>query len=126
MPAPSLLKGKDIDGIQLDKLLAQLNHRIVALLSHDYQIGHSYFLDVNDIEDLHFTWYHRVIPLLQEYFYNDGQRLQALISEDFLQPVEVDSAIQKALKDLYEPDLKYEIQQLEGKPFLDALRNLAE
>ncbi|MEP0858839.1 AAA family ATPase [Trichocoleus sp. DQ-U1] len=126
MPNPSLLKDKDIDGIQLDKLLAQLNHRIIALLSHDYQIGHSYFIDVNDIEDLHFTWYHRVIPLLQEYFYNDGQRLQALIGEDFLQPVEVDSATHKALKDLYEPDLKYEIRQLEGKDFLDALRKLAE
>jgi 5-methylcytosine-specific restriction protein B len=126
MPNPNLLNGKEIDGVQLDKLLAQLNARIVALLSHDYQIGHSYFLDVNDIEDLHFTWYHRVIPLLQEYFYNDGQRLQALIGEDFLQPVEVDSAIQKALKDLYDPDLQYEIEQLEGEPFLDALRKLAE
>jgi 5-methylcytosine-specific restriction protein B len=126
MPNPNLLNDKDIDGVQLDKLLAQLNHRIVALLSHDYQIGHSYFLDVNDIEDLHFTWYHRVIPLLQEYFYNDGQRLQALIGEDFLQPVEIDSATQKALKDLYDPDLKYEIKQLEGERFLDALRKLAE
>ncbi|MBD1838893.1 AAA family ATPase [Coleofasciculus sp. FACHB-501] len=126
MPNPSLLKDKDIDGVQLDKLLAQLNHRIVALLSHDYQIGHSYFLDVNDIEDLHFTWYHRVIPLLQEYFYNDGQRLQALIGEDFIQPVEVDSATQKALKNLYEPDFKYEIRQLAGERFLDALRKLAK
>ena len=126
MPNPSLLKSKDIDGVQLEKLLMQLNHRIIALLSHDYQIGHSYFIDVNDIEDLHFTWYHRVIPLLQEYFYSDGQRLQALIGEDFLQPVEVDSATHKALKDLYEPDLKYEIKQLEGEPFLDALRKLAE
>jgi len=70
MPDPSLLK--PVDGIDLAAVLTKINQRIVLLLDRDHQIGHSYIIDVKSAPDLHFAWFHRIIPLLQEYFYNDN------------------------------------------------------
>ena len=58
-------------GVDLAKLLDRLNRRIVALLDSYHQIGHSYFLNVRTLADLRFAWDRRVVPVLQEYFYND-------------------------------------------------------
>jgi hypothetical protein len=54
-PDPELLKEKIIEGIKLDQLLIQLNKRITLLIGRDYQIGHSYFMNVETLEDLRFT-----------------------------------------------------------------------
>jgi hypothetical protein len=127
MPRPSLLT--TIAGIDLKRLLTKLNSRITALLDRDHQIGHSYFLgiDENDLDGLHFTWYHRVIPLLQEYFYNDGERLKVVLGDDFLQRVEIGAATQAALGNLYDAEQSnYEIILLEEESFLNALRSLVE
>jgi 5-methylcytosine-specific restriction protein B len=127
MPRPSLLT--TISGIDLNRLLTKLNGRITALLDRDHQIGHSYFLgiDENDLDGLHFIWYHRVIPLLQEYFYNDGERLKVVLGNEFLQRVEIDAATQAALGNLYDAEQSnYEIVLLQEESFLNALRSLAE
>jgi 5-methylcytosine-specific restriction protein B len=58
-----------------------MNRRISILLDRDHQIGHSYFLDVESMTDLHRVLYGRVFPLLQEYFYNDFNRLVDLLGE---------------------------------------------
>lgn len=71
-PEPALLANKNIEGIPLDKLLSRLNARIEALLDPDHNLGHSYFWNIQNLEELHFIWYQKIIPLLQEYFYNDG------------------------------------------------------
>ena len=34
-------------------------------------------MNLNNKSDLHHAWYSRVVPLLEEYFYNDGERLHA-------------------------------------------------
>jgi hypothetical protein len=127
MPRPSLLT--TISGIDLNRLLTKLNGRITALLDRNHQIGHSYFLgiDENDLDGLHFIWYHHVIPLLQEYFYNDGERLKVVLGNEFLQRVEIDAATQAALGNLYDAEQSnYEIVLLQEESFLKALRSLAE
>jgi hypothetical protein len=129
MPQPSLLKA--VEGIDLNRLLTKLNQRITAILDRDHQIGHSYFLskdeDENGLDWLHFVWYHRVIPLLQEYFYNDGERLKVVLGDEFLRRVEIDADIQAALGNLYDAEQSnYEIALLREESFLNALRSLAE
>ncbi|MFB6230480.1 MAG: AAA family ATPase [Salinibacter sp.] len=52
-----------------------LNERITALVDRDHQVGHSYFLGLESMADLRETWYQEVLPLLQEYFYEDHRRL---------------------------------------------------
>jgi 5-methylcytosine-specific restriction protein B len=121
MPQPSLLE--TISGVNLNLLLSRLNQRITALLDRDHQIGHSYFINLKDGNDLHFAWYHRVIPLLQEYFYNDMVRLKLVLGDRFVQRLEVDAVTRAALGDHYDVDQpKYEINHLTGEAFIKALR----
>jgi 5-methylcytosine-specific restriction protein B len=56
-----------------------LNRRITVLLDRDHQLGHSYFLKIRSIAELRSVLYERVFPLLQEYFYNDRDRLARLL-----------------------------------------------
>jgi len=122
-PDPELLKEKIIEGIRLDQLLIQLNKRITLLIGRDYQIGHSYFMDVDTLEDLRFTWYHRIIPLLQEYFYHDSKRLKAVIGSEFMQEIDT-SDIPDILKEFRGMEAQYEIADLQGEDFRNALLKL--
>ena len=122
-PDPELLKEKVIEGIRLDQLLIQLNKRITLLIGRDYQIGHSYFMDVDTLEDLRFTWYHRIIPLLQEYFYHDSKRLKAVIGSEFMQEIDT-SDIPDILKEFRGMEAQYEIADLQGEDFRNALLKL--
>lgn len=56
-----------------------LNQRISSLLDQDHQLGHSYFMGLSSMQDLHLVWYTKVLPLLQEYFYDDASRLQYVV-----------------------------------------------
>lgn len=70
MPKPELLS-ENIEGIDLEQLLTQINNRIKNEYDRDHQIGHSYLMSVKDNEDLERAYKNRILPLLNEYFYND-------------------------------------------------------
>ncbi len=82
MPDPGQLGV--VEGISLAQLVRRLNARLSRLIDRDHQIGHSYFMGVKTLEELHFVWFHRITPLLQEYFYNDGERLRELLGPAFV------------------------------------------
>jgi hypothetical protein len=125
MPDPALLG--TVEGIDLTLLLDRLNQRVAALVDRDHQIGHSYFLALDRVADLRFIWYHRVVPLLQEYFYNDGERLRAVLGSSFVRPVEIDPSTQQALGELYEIEVnRYEVVELEDAAFVEALQALCD
>ncbi len=75
----SILKERLGDGSPLVQLVVDLfevlNKRIRFLYDRDHQIGHAYFLRVKSLEDLRFVFAKRVIPLLQEYFYGDWNKI---------------------------------------------------
>ncbi|MFD2554762.1 McrB family protein [Sphingobacterium tabacisoli] len=73
-----------IGGIDLGILLATINSRIEKLLDKDHAIGHSYFLNCVDIEDLKNTFYKNIIPLLQEYFYGDYAKIGLVLGSGFV------------------------------------------
>ena len=52
-----------------------LNERIRFLYDRDHQLGHSYFLDVTDIESLRQVFVDRILPMLQEYFYGAWDKI---------------------------------------------------
>lgn len=75
-----------VDGVDVAALLEALNRRLRVMLDRDHQMGHSYLTGVTrGLDELHFRWYRKVIPLLQEYFYNDGQKLLDLLGPAFIQ-----------------------------------------
>ena len=67
--------------IDLKKILKKLNERIEYLLDKDHSIGHSYFFGIENWEDLCDVFRDKIIPLLQEYFYNDFEKI-ALVFGD--------------------------------------------
>jgi 5-methylcytosine-specific restriction protein B len=126
MPDPSAVRPAEVEGVDLRALLSRLNERVRLLLGADHQVGHSYFMNLKDAEDLRFAWYARVVPLLREYFYNDDERLRAVLGGDFVKPAEVSEATLAALGGLSEPErAPQRVAELGGEEFLSALRRLA-
>jgi DNA polymerase III delta prime subunit len=125
-PEPSAIEPEQAAGVDLRALLARLNERVAALLDRDHRIGHSYLMNIEDEAALRFAWYARVVPLLQEYFYNDGERLLAVLGEEFVKPAEVSDATKAALKKFTDAEPEsYMVKRLEGMEFIEALHGLA-
>ncbi len=82
MPQPELLG--EVAGVPLGQLLTALNRKLEAYLDRDHQIGHSYLMNLTSVADLRFAWDHNVMPLLQEYFYGDGEKLEAILGPKFI------------------------------------------
>jgi len=126
MPQPGLVE-ENVAGVNLRALLTRLNQRITALLDRDHQLGHSYLMHLEDADDLRFAWYHRVVPLLQEYFYNDDRRLRAVLGKAFFEK-RTDQVIpdDDASEMLDTETERFELRRFEddNAAFLDALREL--
>jgi 5-methylcytosine-specific restriction enzyme B len=125
-PEPSNVEPASAAGVDLRALLAGLNERVAALLDRDHRVGHSYFMNIRDEAALRFAWYARVVPLLQEYFYNDGERLLAVLGPRFVRRAKVSRATAAALGELYDAERPpYEVARLEGAGLIEALREIA-
>jgi DNA polymerase III delta prime subunit len=125
-PEPSTIEPASVAGVDLRALLAGLNERVAALLDRDHRIGHSYLMNLTDESALRFAWYTRVVPLLQEYFYNDGERLRAVLGPRFVRRTRVSRATAAALGELYDAEQPpHEVARLKGADFLEALRELS-
>ena len=75
MPKPELLK-QTIEKISLRQLLITINQRISKEGLREKQIGHSYLMGVNTLDDLHFVFMYEIVPLLQDYFFDDYKKLE--------------------------------------------------
>ncbi len=83
MPNPSHEGvNKNVDGVDCSRLLKAMNRRIAVLLDREHQIGHTYFLGVNDMDALAEAFQHGVLPLLQEYFYEDWEKISAALNNN--------------------------------------------
>ena len=58
------------------KLFKNLNDFIKNNLNKDYMLGHSYFMNIQNNEDLEFVKKYKIEPLLEEYFYVDKLKLK--------------------------------------------------
>ena len=63
----------DIEGIDCQRILQKINERIEYLYDRDHTIGHAYFIDIDSMDELNTVMRNKIIPLLQEYFYNDWE-----------------------------------------------------
>lgn len=82
MPDVATLKGIKVGNIEIDKLLSVINQRIEILLDREHTIGHAYFIGLNNtstITDLASIFKNKVIPLLQEYFYEDWEKINMVL-----------------------------------------------
>lgn len=78
-PDPSLLTAK-VEGVDLALLLRTINDRLEFLADRDRLIGHAYLMRVTSLEELRSVFRRQVIPLLQEYFFDDWSRVEQVLS----------------------------------------------
>lgn len=85
MPArPELLDGLMVEGIDIGQLLRIMNQRIEVLLDRDHCLGHAYFMPLKDeptLDGLALIFRNQILPLLQEYFFEDWQRIQWVLND---------------------------------------------
>lgn len=108
-PKPDLLEGIFVDdsgdvtseaGVDIKQLLITLNRRIEVLLDRDHCLGHAYFLPLRNepsLELLASIFRQQILPLLQEYFFEDWQRIHWVLNDQnkeyddqFVQEVKID------------------------------------
>lgn len=99
-PNPEILS--EVENMDLSKLLETINQRIEVLIDKDHQIGHSYFIGIQDLEDLRRTFKDKIIPLLEEYFYGDFGKIGLVLGGAFIESVENKTTFPKNFE--YEKD----------------------
>ncbi|TYA09249.1 McrB family protein [Vibrio cholerae] len=92
MPNPSLLHGAVVKGIHLETLLKTLNERIEILYDREHTLGHAFFMPVKALLDenkeeeafakLVSVFQNKVIPLLQEYFFEDWHKIRLVLGDN--------------------------------------------
>lgn len=108
-PKPEALKDIEIEGINLDSLLDKINRRIEVLLDKEHCIGHANFMSLNHesaIKDLANIFRKKVLPLLQEYFFEDWSKINMVLNDNGMlkkESVSIDKLFATTLKD----DLSY-------------------
>jgi 5-methylcytosine-specific restriction protein B len=83
-PRPALLDGLEVAGVNIGKLLRVMNERIEVLLDRDHCLGHAYFIPLKDdktLSALARIFRANILPLLQEYFFEDWQRIQWVLND---------------------------------------------
>ncbi|ECQ1232266.1 McrB family protein [Campylobacter jejuni] len=90
MPDVSKLS-MDCEGINLQELLKAINTRIEYLLDREKTIGHAFFIGVENLNDLKKVFKNKIIPLLQEYFYNDYALIDAVLNKNGMLEISVEN-----------------------------------
>jgi 5-methylcytosine-specific restriction protein B len=84
VPRPDLLGDIELQGLNVGRMLEVMNERIEALLDRDHRLGHAYFLPLREdgsVERLGSIFRQQIIPLLQEYFFDDWGRIQMVMND---------------------------------------------
>ena len=85
MPDSSVIKGVEVDGISVAELLDLINKRIEVLYDREHTIGHAYFTPLmknNSREVLFDIFRNKIFPLLQEYFYEDYEKIRLVLGDN--------------------------------------------
>ncbi|HUH41819.1 MAG TPA: AAA family ATPase [Sulfurimonas sp.] len=100
----------DINKINIKFMLEKINKRVEYLYDRDHTIGHAYFMSLKEnpsLEELENIFRNKIIPLLQEYFYDDWEKILMVLGDGFVQKSEIKSDIFDYKQDDYLEDEKF-------------------
>jgi 5-methylcytosine-specific restriction protein B len=102
-PKPELLDGVTVDGVNIGEMLRVMNQRIEVLFDRDHCLGHTYLLPLEKrenqtLENLESIFRHEILPLLQEYFFEDWEKI-AWVLNDHRKKSEKHKFVRKPEKD---------------------------
>ncbi len=91
-----------IGDIDIYEMLKKMNERIEALYDREHTIGHAFFMPLkkddteeNKLKELSKIFKNKIIPLLQEYFYDDYSKIQLVLGDNQV----TDELVKKKLKE---------------------------
>ena len=112
MPEYDNLNKINIEGINIGEMLKTINERIEYLYDRDHTIGHAYFIDVSDLKTLANIFKNKILPLLQEYFYDDWEKIRLVLGDSqFIKEKKSANALFKSGTDYINDKILYEIDK---------------
>jgi 5-methylcytosine-specific restriction protein B len=88
LPDLEVLNDLLVDGINIKLMLEKINQRVEYLYDRDHTIGHAYFMSLKEnatFEELENIFKNKIIPLLQEYFYDDWEKILMVLGKGFIE-----------------------------------------
>lgn len=92
MPNTALFNGIDVNGIDLERMLTTMNKRIEVLYDREHTLGHAFFMPVKALvdakkddaafEELKSVFKNKIIPLLEEYFFEDWNKIRLVLGDN--------------------------------------------
>lgn len=85
MPDSNVLEGIYVGDISIKNMLDKINQRITVLYDREHMLGHAYFIPLKEdptIETLAEIFSNSIIPLLQEYFYEDYEKIRMVLGDN--------------------------------------------
>lgn len=126
MPEPKLLNGVSVEydgeSIDVEAMLITINERIEYLYDREHTIGHAFFMPLKEnasLEKLAGIFSKKIIPLLQEYFYEDYEKIRLVLGDNAKDPeYQFIKAEKKKSKDVFwgtgldlDDSVKYELNE---------------
>ena len=84
-PDPTLLDGVCVEELSIKELLSHMNQKISVLYDREHTIGHAYFMPLKispTIEPLASIFKSTILPLLQEYFFEDYEKILLVLGDN--------------------------------------------
>ena len=85
LPDPEVVAKISVGRLSIKEMLSRMNRRIAVLYDREHTIGHAYFMPLakdNSIEKLAEIFKNKVVPLLQEYFYEDYEKIRLVLADN--------------------------------------------
>ena len=83
-PDAKVLDGVVVEDVSISDMMNRMNKRISVLYDREHTIGHAYFIKLKDnptVEMLAEIFRNNIIPLLQEYFYEDYEKIRLVLGD---------------------------------------------
>ena len=85
LPDPNVVAKISVGNLSIKEMMTRMNRRIEVLYDREHTIGHAYFMPLkadNSMETLAEIFRNKVIPLLQEYFYEDYEKIRLVLGDN--------------------------------------------
>lgn len=85
LPDEEVLDGIYVEDVSIKDIFIKINKRITVLFDREHTLGHAYFLPLKGaptIETLADIFENSIIPLLQEYFYEDYEKIRMVLGDN--------------------------------------------
>ena len=85
LPNEEVLDGIYVEDVSIKDMFIKMNKRITVLFDREHTLGHAYFLPLKadpTIYTLANIFENSIIPLLQEYFYEDYEKIRLVLGDN--------------------------------------------